>query len=56
MTTNPNIKLATVFRDRYKYWEDYGLATFSDRRIVLAVRMQERYSRAYHYLMRRANR
>ena len=56
MTTNPNIRLAKVFRDRFEYWREYALATVSDRRIVLAVQMQERYSRAYRYLMRRANR
>ena len=56
MTTNPNIKLAAVFLDRFAYWRDYADAT-ADPIIADAVLWYcERYERAYRYLLRRANR
>lgn len=54
--TNPNIKLANAMMERAEFWRDYALSTFCPRRVAIATEYQERFFRAYHYLMRRANR
>ena len=54
--TNPNIILANAMLERAEFWRDYGLSTFCPRRVALATEYQERFYRAYRYLMRRANR
>lgn len=53
---NPNLVLAAAMLAHAEYWRDYGLSTFCPRRVALATEYQERFYRAYHYLMRRANR
>jgi hypothetical protein len=54
--TNPNLILADAMLERAYFWADYGNSTFCPRRVAIATIYQERYFRAYHYLMRRANR
>ena len=46
-------ELAEHMWDRAHYWADYANSTWCDRRITYAVSLQERYFRAYHYLMGR---